>query len=74
MILLTNASCAFLLNVAVVFLIGCASSLVLTLSGVIKVRSRMHSLRASRYEKHRTSFSLLARSSCSVRPSLSYNS
>jgi hypothetical protein len=32
-VLLTNASCAFLLNIAVVFLIGCASSLVLTLSG-----------------------------------------
>ncbi|TNY21993.1 triose-phosphate transporter family-domain-containing protein [Rhodotorula diobovata] len=35
-ILVGNASTAFLLNVAVVFLIGCASSLVLTLSGVIK--------------------------------------
>jgi len=35
-ILLSNASCAFLLNIAVVFLIGCASSLVLTLSGIIK--------------------------------------
>ncbi|GAA6046599.1 hypothetical protein JCM3770_006231 [Rhodotorula araucariae] len=35
-ILIGNASTAFLLNVAVVFLIGCASSLVLTLSGVIK--------------------------------------
>lgn len=32
-ILIGNASTAFLLNVAVVFLIGCASSLVLTLSG-----------------------------------------
>jgi hypothetical protein len=32
-VLLTNASCAFLLNIAVVFLIGSASSLVLTLSG-----------------------------------------
>jgi len=35
-ILVSNASCAFLLNIAVVFLIGCASSLALTLSGVIK--------------------------------------
>lgn len=35
-ILFSNASCAFCLNIAVVFLIGCASSLVLTLSGVIK--------------------------------------
>jgi len=35
-ILITNAGCAFCLNIAVVFLIGCASSLVLTLSGVIK--------------------------------------
>lgn len=35
-VLLTNASCAFCLNIAVVFLIGCASSLVLTLSGVVK--------------------------------------
>ncbi|ORY69271.1 triose-phosphate transporter family-domain-containing protein [Leucosporidium creatinivorum] len=34
--LVLNASTAFLLNVAVVFLIGSASSLVLTLSGVIK--------------------------------------
>lgn len=36
LIMVTNASCAFCLNIAVVFLIGCASSLVLTLSGVIK--------------------------------------
>lgn len=35
-VLVTNAGCAFCLNIAVVFLIGCASSLVLTLSGVIK--------------------------------------
>ncbi|GAA5857074.1 hypothetical protein JCM8547_007945 [Rhodosporidiobolus lusitaniae] len=34
--LIANATTAFALNVAVVFLIGCASSLVLTLSGVIK--------------------------------------
>ncbi|KAM0793492.1 hypothetical protein ACM66B_000932 [Microbotryomycetes sp. NB124-2] len=34
--LVVNASTAFALNVAVVFLIGCASSLVLTLSGVLK--------------------------------------
>lgn len=34
--LIVNASTAFALNVAVVFLIGCASSLVLTLSGVLK--------------------------------------
>lgn len=36
MILITNAGVAFCLNVAVVFLIGSASSLVLTLSGVVK--------------------------------------
>jgi len=35
-VLLSNATCAFCLNIAVVFLIGCASSLVLTLSGVLK--------------------------------------
>ncbi|KFY26958.1 hypothetical protein V493_03768 [Pseudogymnoascus sp. VKM F-4281 (FW-2241)] len=35
-ILIANASCAFLLNVASVFLIGKTSSLVLTLCGVIK--------------------------------------
>lgn len=35
-ILLTNAGCAMALNVAVVFLISAASSLVLTLSGVLK--------------------------------------
>ncbi|KAL8292875.1 hypothetical protein RQP46_000569 [Phenoliferia psychrophenolica] len=34
--LFVNMNVAFLLNVAVVFLIGCASSLVLTLSGVVK--------------------------------------
>jgi hypothetical protein len=34
--LFINANVALLLNVAVVFLIGCASSLVLTLSGVVK--------------------------------------
>lgn len=33
-ILISNAGCAFMLNIAVVFLIGCASSLVLTLSGM----------------------------------------
>jgi len=36
LILLSNASVAFCLNISVVFLIGAASSLVLTLSGVIK--------------------------------------
>ncbi|CAH7682672.1 triose-phosphate transporter family-domain-containing protein [Phakopsora pachyrhizi] len=36
LVLLSNASLAFALNVAVVFLIGSASSLVLTLSGVLK--------------------------------------
>ncbi|KDN50837.1 TPT-domain-containing protein [Tilletiaria anomala UBC 951] len=35
-VLLTNASCAFCLNIASVFLIGAASSLVLTLAGVVK--------------------------------------
>ncbi|KAG0142198.1 hypothetical protein CROQUDRAFT_243341 [Cronartium quercuum f. sp. fusiforme G11] len=35
-ILLTNAGVAFCLNIAVVFLIGSASSLILTLSGVVK--------------------------------------
>lgn len=48
MILLSNATCAFLLNIAVVFLIGCASSLVLTLSGVLKVR-RLAGLMKSRF-------------------------
>lgn len=37
MILLSNASVAFGLNVAAVFLIGVTSSLVLTLAGVFKV-------------------------------------
>ena len=37
-ILVSNAAVAFLLNVAAVFLVGVASSLVLTLSGVFKVR------------------------------------
>ena len=36
-VLLTNASCALCLNIAVVFLIGCASSLVLTLSGSVSL-------------------------------------
>lgn len=36
-ILLSNASVAFGLNVAAVFLIGVTSSLVLTLAGVFKV-------------------------------------
>lgn len=35
-VLVGNATTALALNIAVVFLIGCASSLVLTLSGVIK--------------------------------------
>lgn len=35
-VLIGNATTALALNIAVVFLIGCASSLVLTLSGVIK--------------------------------------
>jgi Triose-phosphate Transporter family len=35
-VLLSNASCAFGLNITAVFLIGAASSLVLTLAGVIK--------------------------------------
>lgn len=35
-VMLTNAGVAFCLNIAVVFLIGAASSLVLTLSGVLK--------------------------------------
>jgi hypothetical protein len=38
LILLTNASVAFCLNVAAVFLVGAASGLVLTLAGVFKVR------------------------------------
>ena len=37
LILVSNAAVAFLLNVAAVFLVGVASSLVLTLSGVFKV-------------------------------------
>ena len=38
LVLVSNAAVAFLLNVAAVFLVGVASSLVLTLSGVFKVR------------------------------------
>lgn len=38
-VLLTNASVAFFLNVAAVFLVGVGSGLVLTLAGVFKVRS-----------------------------------
>lgn len=37
-VLLSNASVAFLLNVAAVFLVGVGSGLVLTLAGVFKVR------------------------------------
>ena len=37
LVLVSNAAVAFLLNVAAVFLVGVASSLVLTLSGVFKV-------------------------------------
>jgi len=36
LVLVSNAAVAFLLNVAAVFLVGVASSLVLTLSGVFK--------------------------------------
>lgn len=36
LVLFSNASCAFALNLALVFLIGAASSLVLTLAGVVK--------------------------------------
>ena len=35
-VLIGNATTALALNIAVVYLIGCASSLVLTLSGVVK--------------------------------------
>jgi hypothetical protein len=38
LVLITNASVAFLLNVAAVFLVGVGSGLVLTLAGVFKVR------------------------------------
>lgn len=38
-ILISNAAVAFCLNVAAVFLIGVGSGLVLTLAGVLKVRS-----------------------------------
>lgn len=41
LVLLTNASVAFLLNVAAVFLVGAGSGLVLTLAGVFKVRYTM---------------------------------
>lgn len=43
-ILLSNASVAFLLNVAAVFLVGVASGLVLTLAGVFKVSLRSTNL------------------------------
>ena len=45
-ILISNASVAFLLNVAAVFLVGAGSGLVLTLAGVFKVS------RASCYHLH----------------------
>lgn len=38
-VLISNASVAFLLNVAAVFLVGAGSGLVLTLAGVFKVGS-----------------------------------
>lgn len=38
LVLISNASVAFLLNVAAVFLVGVGSGLVLTLAGVFKVR------------------------------------
>jgi len=40
LILLSNASLAFGLNIAAVFLVGAGSGLVLTLAGVFKVRGR----------------------------------
>lgn len=40
-IMISNASVAFLLNVAAVFLVGVGSGLVLTLAGVFKVRNRL---------------------------------
>jgi len=43
-VLLSNASVAFLLNVAAVFLVGVASGLVLTLAGVFKVSLRSTNL------------------------------
>jgi hypothetical protein len=42
LILISNASIAFLLNVAAVFLVGAGSGLVLTLAGVFKVSSTNH--------------------------------
>jgi hypothetical protein len=48
MILLTNASVAFLLNVAAVFLVGAGSGLVLTLAGVFKVSCSSRISRCSR--------------------------
>ena len=44
LVLVSNAAVAFFLNVAAVFLVGVASSLVLTLSGVFKVRLWFQSL------------------------------
>jgi hypothetical protein len=44
LVLVSNAAVAFFLNVAAVFLVGVASSLVLTLSGVFKVRLDFFSL------------------------------
>ena len=38
-VMISNASVAFLLNVAAVFLVGVGSGLVLTLAGVFKVTS-----------------------------------
>jgi hypothetical protein len=58
LIMLSNASVAFGLNVAAVFLIGAAGGLVLTLAGVFKVRRPPRSLlKAMRLTCHRTSCS-----------------
>jgi hypothetical protein len=58
LILISNASVAFLLNVAAVFLVGVGSGLVLTLAGVFKVSSLMMWHGSSTYPSYsRTSFS-----------------
>lgn len=52
-VLLSNASIAFLLNVAAVFLVGVGSGLVLTLSGVFKVSWPFSPLASTLLERKR---------------------
>jgi hypothetical protein len=60
LVLLSNASVAFCLNVAAVFLVGAGSGLVLTLAGVFKVCSHLGRLTLHSSRSSRTSFLSLA--------------